>query len=58
MYHDILVMRKDVLLKNEELLKKIKRQRDVLFVADHAFHKGMKNLFVQEERIYFVTTHA
>ena len=57
LYYDILVIRKDALLKDEELKKKVKRQKDVLFVADHAFHKGMKNQFVQEARIFFVTPH-
>ena len=57
LYYDILVIRKDALLKDEELKKRVKRQKDVLFVADHAFHKGMKNKFVQEARIFFVTPH-
>ena len=55
-YYDILVMRKDMLLKNN-IVSKVKKQKEILFLANHPFHVGMEYLFQQETDLFFVMPH-
>ena len=55
-YYDIMSMRKDRLIQRG-YINSIKRQKDILFCADHPFLAGMEYLFQQETRLYFVMPH-
>lgn len=55
-FYDVLSMRKDKLLQ-KGYVNSMKKQKDILFCADHPFLAGMEYLFNRETRLYFVMPH-
>ena len=49
-------MRKDRLLQLD-LLKNIKRLKDILLLANHPFHGGMDHIFHDETVLFFASPH-